>query len=127
MGVLLIVENYTGDVFHFHPAAGKAKTIMRISVRVLVVGDDVSVRQKKSGKVGRRSLVGTFLVHKILNAFSRVGATPSSILKLGRLVTESLVTVGSSHDHVQIPGREVVIKSVERQVELGMGIHNEPG
>jgi dihydroxyacetone kinase len=127
-GVVLIIKNYTGDVFHFHLAAEKAKAILGIPVQVLVVGDDVSVGRKKSGKVGRRGLAGTILVHKILGAYSREpNATISTVLKLGKLVSENLVTVGASLDHVQIPGRDVVNRSVESQVELGMGIHNEPG
>lgn len=128
-GVLLIIKNYTGDVFHFHLAAEKAKTILGVPVKVLVVGDDVSVGRKKSGKVGRRGLAGTVLIHKILGAFSREpGATLSRIFDLGKLVAEHLVTVGASLDHVQIPGRSVVKKDFEEsQIELGMGIHNEPG
>ncbi|KAK1478536.1 dihydroxyacetone kinase [Colletotrichum cuscutae] len=126
-GVLLIIKNYTGDVFHFHLAAEKAKAQLGVPVEVLIVGDDVSVGRKKSGKVGRRGLAGTVLVHKILGAYKETGASLADVVKLGKTVTEGLVTVGASLEHVHIPGREAAAASTEDQVELGMGIHNEPG
>ncbi|KAF9880468.1 dihydroxyacetone kinase [Colletotrichum karsti] len=126
-GVLLVVKNYTGDVFHFHLAAEKAKASLGIPVEVIVVGDDVSVGRKKSGKVGRRGLAGTVLVHKILGAYKETGASLADVLKLGKTVGDNLVTVGASLEHVHIPGREAAAPSAGDQVELGMGIHNEPG
>ncbi|TDZ36650.1 Dihydroxyacetone kinase 1 [Colletotrichum spinosum] len=126
-GVLLIIKNYTGDVFHFHLAAEKAKASLGVPVEVLIVGDDVSVGRKKSGKVGRRGLAGTVLVHKILGAHKETGASLADVLELGRTVTDNLVTVGASLEHVHIPGREAAAAESGDQVELGMGIHNEPG
>lgn len=126
-GILLIIKNYTGDVFHFHLAAEKAKAQLGVPVEVLIVGDDVSVGRKKSGKVGRRGLAGTVLVHKILGAYKETGASLADVVKLGKTVTEGLVTVGASLEHVHIPGREAAAAPAEDQVELGMGIHNEPG
>ncbi|TQN65966.1 Dihydroxyacetone kinase 1 [Colletotrichum shisoi] len=126
-GVLLIIKNYTGDVFHFHLAAEKAKASLGVPVEVLVVGDDVSVGRRKSGKVGRRGLAGTVLVHKVLGAYKETGASLADVARLGRTVTENLVTVGASLEHVHIPGREAAAASSDDQVELGMGIHNEPG
>jgi dihydroxyacetone kinase len=127
-GVLLIIKNYTGDVFHFRLAAEKARVALGIPVEVLTVGDDVSVGRRKSGKVGRRGLAGTVLVHKILGTCSRdTGAQLPKLLELGNEVVSSLVTAGVSLEHVQIPGRDAAPAAVGDQVELGMGIHNEPG
>jgi dihydroxyacetone kinase len=127
-GVLLIIKNYTGDVFHFRLAAEKARVALGIPVEVLTVGDDISVGRRKSGKVGRRGLAGTVLVHKILGTCSRdTDADISRLLELGNEVVRNLVTAGVSLEHVQIPGRDAAPVSVGDQVELGMGIHNEPG
>jgi dihydroxyacetone kinase len=127
-GVLLIIKNYTGDIFHFHLAAEKARVSLGIPVEVLVVGDDVAVGRKKSGKVGRRGLAGTVLVHKILGARStEPGVSLSEILALGKQVADNLVTVGASLEHVQVPGRTRPAEASNDQVEVGMGIHNETG
>ncbi|RFU78149.1 dihydroxyacetone kinase [Trichoderma arundinaceum] len=127
-GVLLIIKNYTGDIFHFRLAAEKARVALGIPVEVLTVDDDVSVGRRKSGKVGRRGLAGTVLVHKILGTCSRdTNANISKLLELGNEVVQNLVTAGVSLEHVQIPGRDAAPVSMDDQVELGMGIHNEPG
>lgn len=128
-GTILIIKNYTGDVFHFHLAAEKARAKYGLKVEIIVVGDDVSVGRAKSGKVGRRGLAGTIFVHKVLGALSKKpGVTFEKLVSVGRLVAESLVTVGVSLGHVHIPGREVTVTSEKSgQVELGMGIHNESG
>lgn len=134
-GVLLIIKNYTGDVFHFHLAAEKAKaaaagTAQHVPVEVLVVGDDVAVGRTQSGKVGRRGLAGTVLVHKILGALSSSQkARLSEVLALGQEIVANLVTVGTSLGHVHIPGRAEGPSegTASNQAELGMGIHNEPG
>mgnify|MGYP003635813478 CR=1 FL=1 len=129
-GTILIIKNYTGDVFHFHLAAEKARANYGLKVEIIVVGDDVSVGRQKSGKVGRRGLAGTVLVHKILGAISKnPNATLENVASMGRLVASNLVTVGASLGHVHIPGRAAPDPSNSPldQIELGMGIHNESG
>ncbi|KAG4425537.1 hypothetical protein IFR04_001234 [Cadophora malorum] len=129
-GTILIIKNYTGDVFHFHLAAEKARANYGLKVEIIVVGDDVSVGRQKSGKVGRRGLAGTVLVHKILGAISKnPNATLENIASMGRLVASNLVTVGASLGHVHVPGRAAPDPSNSPldQIELGMGIHNESG
>lgn len=69
-GTLRVIMNYTGDILHFHLAPEKAR-LAGFDTAVLVVGDDVSVGRRKSGKVGRRGLAGTVLVEKIIGALAK--------------------------------------------------------
>ncbi|KAH7155977.1 dihydroxyacetone kinase [Dactylonectria macrodidyma] len=124
-GTILIIKNYTGDIFHFNLAAEKARARWGHRVEVLVVGDDVAVGRQRSGKVGRRGLAGAVLVHKILGALSAKGKSIDELLAVGQQVIENLVTCGVSQGHVNIPGTAHQKGLV--QLELGMGIHNEPG
>lgn len=124
-GTILIVKNYTGDIFHFHLAAEKARARWGHRVEVLVVGDDVAVGRQRGGKVGRRGLAGTVLVHKILGALSAKGRSIEELLAVGKQVVDNLVTCGVSQGHVHIPG--TALQNDPVQLELGMGIHNEPG
>ena len=124
-GTILIVKNYTGDIFHFHLAAEKARARWGHRVEVLVVGDDVAVGRQRSGKVGRRGLAGTVLVHKILGALSAKGRSIDELLTVGKQIVDNLVTCGVSQGHVHIPG--TALQNDPVQLELGMGIHNEPG
>lgn len=128
-GVLLILKNYTGDVFHFLLAAEKARALYGLQVETLIVGDDVSVGKKRGGKVGRRGLAGTVLVHKSLGAMAAQGKSLLEIKAMGEKIVSGLATVGVSLNHVHIPGRpsNSMISLGADELELGMGIHNEPG
>ncbi|KAK7214666.1 hypothetical protein V2G26_002669 [Clonostachys chloroleuca] len=128
-GTVIIVKNYTGDIFHFHQAAQKLRAELGIKVEVVVVGDDVSLQRSKAGKVGRRGLAGTVLMHKILGAASAAGKPLEALVELSKKVNAGLATVGASLDHVDIPGQstDAQIHLTVDELELGMGIHNEPG
>ena len=130
-GVLVTVMNYTGDVLNFGMAVEKAKAA-GVNVEMVVVGDDVGVGRAKAGKVGRRGIAGTALVHKISGALAAQGRGLGEVAKVARLVAGNLVSVGASLEHVHVPGRarggvdkEGGLR--EGEVEIGMGIHNEAG
>jgi dihydroxyacetone kinase len=131
-GVLVTVMNYTGDVLNFGVAVEKAKTRNPdLNVRMLIVGDDVGVSREKLGKVGRRGIAGTVLVHKITGALAAGGCSLDEVMRVGRLVTDNLASIGVSLNRVHVPGRSLEEGSVDSlgsdEVELGMGIHNEAG
>ena len=130
-GILVTVMNYTGDVLNFGMGVEKAKAA-GLKVEMLVVGDDVGVGRTAAGKVGRRGIAGTVLVHKISGALAARGASLEDVYSVAKLTAENLVSIGASLDHVHVPGRappdphsDEVLTSEE--VEVGMGIHNEPG
>lgn len=128
-GVVLIVKNYTGDVLHFGLAAERARN-MGIPCEVVIVGDDVAVGRNKGGMVGRRALAGTVLVHKVTGAFNQLYSDKfglDGVAKAARIVNDNLVTIGTSLDHCKVPGRPFESDLQSNQMELGMGIHNEPG
>ncbi|KAK9449619.1 Dak1 domain-containing protein [Limtongia smithiae] len=125
---VLVVKNYTGDVLHFGLAAEKAKAAGQ-NVLMIIVGDDISVGKAKGGLVGRRGLAGTVVVHKIVGAAAEAGSSLQDIERYGTQVVDNLVTIGASLDHCSIPGRDPAqqISLAADEIEIGMGIHNEPG
>ncbi|KAE8450970.1 hypothetical protein EG329_005410 [Mollisiaceae sp. DMI_Dod_QoI] len=130
-GILVTVMNYTGDVLNFGMGVEKAKAA-GLKVEMLVVADDVGVGRKAAGKVGRRGIAGTVLVHKISGALAARGASLEDVFKVAKLTAENLVSVGASLDHVHVPGRAAPDPNSEEnlsaeEVEIGMGIHNEAG
>lgn len=135
-GLVVIVNNYTGDCLNFGLAAEKARAAYKSEgdskhVEMVIVGDDVAVGRTKGGLVGRRGLTGVAFVCKALGAAAEQGADAPSLGKLGRAIVDNVVTIGSSFDHCHVPGRSK--DDTERgalgpdAVEIGMGIHNEPG
>lgn len=130
-GVLVVVMNYTGDVLNFGMAVEKARA-SGIEAEMVVVGDDVGVGRKQAGKVGRRGIAGTVLVLKISGALAAQGASLKDVTNLAKLTAENIVSVGASLDHVHVPGRAPPDPNSDgvlgvKEVEIGMGIHNEAG
>ncbi len=130
-GVLVVVMNYTGDILNFGMAVEKAKAA-GVAAEMVVVGDDVGVGRAQAGKVGRRGIAGTVLVLKIAGALAARGAKLEDVAKVARLTADNIVSVGASLEHVHVPGRaadEAASSSglARGEVEIGMGIHNEPG
>lgn len=142
-GTVIVVKNYTGDILHFGLAGERAKA-QGLNAELLIVQDDVSVGRAKNGKVGRRGLAGTSLVHKIIGAKSAIdnyAASLEDVMALGQKVIDNLVTIGASLDRVTIPSSstdasagadddsedEKLDELGKDEVEVGMGIHNEHG
>lgn len=130
-GVLVTVMNYTGDILNFGMAVEKAKAA-GLDVEMVVVADDVGVGRASGGKVGRRGIAGTVLVHKLAGALAARGASLEHVYKVAKLTADNLVSVGASLEHVHVPGRAPPDPNSKdnlgaKEVEVGMGIHNEPG
>lgn len=127
-GVLVVVMNYTGDVLNFGMAVEKAKAA-GMNVEMVVVADDAGVGRERGGKVGRRGIAGTVFVHKIAGALAASGASLKDVHRVAQCVAENTVSIGSSLSHVHVPGRAIEGEDSLKQdeVEIGMGIHNEPG
>lgn len=135
-GVVVVVANYTGDCLNFGLASEKARNAFAgegkgREVEMVIVGDDVSVGRSKGGLVGRRGLTTVSFVLKAMGAASVEGVDTKSIGKLGRSIVENSVTVGCSLDHCHVPGRPTGAEErgalSQESIEIGMGIHNEPG
>ncbi|GBC05879.1 hypothetical protein RclHR1_06490014 [Rhizophagus clarus] len=125
-GTLLIVKNYTGDCLNFGLAAEKAKA-EGIKVEIVIVGDDVGVGRQQGGLVGRRGLAGTIFVHKIAGAMAEKRWSLNEIKNAALLVAENIGTIGVAFDRCTIPGSTEGYFLPDDEIELGMGIHGEPG
>ncbi|KAI5120375.1 hypothetical protein M0805_006897 [Coniferiporia weirii] len=122
--------NYTGDVLNFglakeHFAASHPDKID--SVKFIIVGDDVSVGRTQGNIVGRRGLAGTVIVYKIAGALS-LYAPFQEVCAISEWVASRLGTIGAGLEHCHVPGTELSKSHLSSsEVEIGMGIHNEPG
>lgn len=129
-GTIIVVKNYTGDVLHFGLVAERAKS-EGYQVELVAVSDDVAVGRQQNKMVGRRGIAGTAIVHKILGAAAAAeeGAELKAVAELGHTVNENLVTLAASLDRTSVPGKaeQDIEFNANDEVELGLGIHNEPG
>lgn len=125
-GVLLLVKNYTGDVLNFETAAELAED-EGISVATVLVDDDVAV-EDSTFTAGRRGVAGTLLVEKIAGAAAEAGRTLEDVRAVATAVVERTASMGLALEagtvpHVGSPSFTLA----EEEVELGIGIHGEPG
>ncbi|EPS32449.1 hypothetical protein PDE_07409 [Penicillium oxalicum 114-2] len=126
-GVLILPNNYTGDVLNFGMAAEKCRAA-GIRTEFFPINDDVGVGRTKGGKVGRRGIGGGILILKITGALAEAGGSLEEVYKLAQFANENIVSIGSSLEHVHVPGRGMPEDFIPNgEVEIGMGIHNEPG
>ena len=125
-GVLHVVKNYTGDILNFELAAELAEAA-GITVRTVVVGDDVGVPDVASS-VGRRGVAGTLLVEKIAGAAAARGDDLAGVAAAAARTGTQVRTMGlalhaGTAPHLGRPSFELP----EDEIELGVGIHGEPG
>lgn len=131
--LLVVVMNYTGDVLNFGLAMERFKAQHPgIDAKILIVGDDVGVPRSRAGKVGRRGIAGTVLVQKIAGAMAARGYRLAEVERVAKMAADNMVTLGVSLGHVHVPGRATTTEDESNmlaadEIELGLGIHNEPG
>ena len=130
-GVLLIVKNYTGDRLNFGLAAEMARA-EGVAVRMVIVADDVALQDKqKDGKqrtAGARGLAGTVLIHKIAGASAAEGKNLDEVSAAASAAVGAMGTMGLALSAGTSPTfAEPGFALGEKEIELGLGIHGEPG
>jgi dihydroxyacetone kinase-like protein len=126
-GVLHIVKNYTGDLMNFEMAAELAAADTGVTVDAVVVNDDVAV-QDSLYTAGRRGVGVTVLLEKLVGAAAEEGRPLSELGALARDVNESGRSMGMALTSCTVPAAgEPTFQLGEDEMELGIGIHGEPG
>lgn len=125
-GVLYIVKNYTGDVLNFDTAAELAE-FDDIEVSQVIVDDDVAV-EDSTFTAGRRGVAGTLLVEKLAGAAAERGDDLAAVTAVAKKVVENTATMGAALSACTVPHvGKPSFDLGEDEVELGVGIHGEPG
>ncbi len=125
-GVLHIVKNYTGDVLNFQMAAELADD-EGVRVEAVVVNDDVAV-ENSTWTAGRRGTGATVFVEKIVGAAAERGADLATAAALAREVNDRSRSFGVALSACTVPAAgKPGFELAEDEIELGVGIHGEPG
>ncbi|KIJ12474.1 hypothetical protein PAXINDRAFT_82830 [Paxillus involutus ATCC 200175] len=147
--VLIVINNYTGDRLNFGLAIEQARgKYPGLNIMFVLNADDVSLLPQtrggegEGGMVGPRGLGGNILVCKVLGAYTAFGArvsTPPTYPRptldrtklLGDVLVAHLRSLGATLGHCHVPGREphsgMFVATSRQLIELGLGLHNEPG
>ncbi|CAK7324858.1 unnamed protein product [Dovyalis caffra] len=117
--------NYTGDRLNFGLAAEQAKS-EGYKVETVIVGDDCALPPPR-GIVGRRGLAGTILVHKVAGAAAAAGLSLDEVAAEAKCASEMVGTMGVALSVCTLPGQVTSDRLGPGKMELGLGIHGEPG
>ena len=125
-GVLLIVNNYTGDRMAFDMGKEMADA-EGIRTEILMVNDDVAVKDS-TYTIGRRGVAGNFFVIKAVGAAAEQGADLDECLRIGKKVNDVTRSMGVALTACTPPAKgSPLFELGEDEIEFGVGIHGEPG
>ena len=125
-GVLAVVKNYEGDVMNFETAIELAE-MEGTEVATVVVDDDVAVEDSLYTS-GRRGVCGTIIVHRAVGAKAAEGGDLDEVQRVGQNVVDNVGTMGTALTSCVTPEKgEPTFDLGDDEIELGIGIHGEPG
>jgi dihydroxyacetone kinase-like protein len=125
-GVLLVYGNYVGDVMNFDMAAEIARD-HGIETRSIVTTDDIASSPREN-RDSRRGVAGNVFVFKIAGAACDKGWSLDVCEAVTRKANARTYTVGVALEPCSLPQtRRYNFDIGPDEIEVGMGIHGEPG
>jgi phosphoenolpyruvate---glycerone phosphotransferase subunit DhaK len=125
-GVLLLVNNYTGDRMAFDMGKEMAEA-EGLNVEILMINDDVAVKDS-TYTIGRRGVAGNFFVIKAVGAASERGDDLAEVIRIGKKVNDVTRTMGVGLTACTPPAKGSPLFDLGAdEMEVGVGIHGEPG
>jgi dihydroxyacetone kinase-like protein len=125
-GVLAVIKNYEGDVMNFETAIEMVE-MEGVEVAQVVVDDDVAVEDSLYTS-GRRGVCGTIFVHKAAGAKAAEGGDLEEVQRVAQKVVDNVGTMGMALTSCVTPEKgEPTFDLGDDEIELGIGIHGEPG
>jgi dihydroxyacetone kinase-like protein len=125
-GVLYLFGNYQGDIMNFEMAAEMAD-IDNIHVEMSIGKDDVASAPRSEAD-RRRGVAGIFFAYKIAGAKADTMASLDEVKAVTDAAIDATCTMGVALTPCTIPAAgEPTFTIADDEMELGMGIHGEPG
>ena len=125
-GVLFSYGNYAGDVLNFDAAQERLRA-EGIDCRTVLVTDDIASAAIEE-KEKRRGIAGDFPVFKVMSAAADQGRSIDEVERIGNAANDVTRTFGVAFAGCTLPGEREPLFTVDpTKMELGLGIHGEPG
>lgn len=125
-GVLRLYGNYGGDVMNFDMAGEMAAMEDIESTTVLLADDIASAPPEESAK--RRGVAGMVYAFKIAGAAAEKRADLAEVTRIAQKAADACRTVGMALTPCTVPqAGKPTFEIDESEMEMGMGIHGEPG
>jgi len=97
-----------------------------IPCEMVIVADDCALPKDK-GITGRRGVAGTIFVHKVAGAAAKAGLSVSEVASEAKKAAEMMGSMGVALDTCTLPGSAKNDRLDSGTIEIGLGIHGEPG
>jgi dihydroxyacetone kinase-like protein len=124
---LCLYGNYGGDNMNFDMACETVELEDDIKTRTVRVKDDVSSAPKESAE-RRRGVAGMVYAFKIAGAAADQGRSLDEVADAAQKALDNIRTMGIALSPCIVPEVGKPTFSIgENEVEIGMGIHGEPG
>lgn len=124
--MLYLYGNYAGDVMNFDMAAEMA-AMEDIEVRTVLSTDDVA-SAPRDRRDGRRGVAGNFFIFKAAGAACDRMLPLDEVERVARRANDRTYTMGVALAPCSLPQtRRPNFELGEDEMEIGMGIHGEPG
>ena len=125
-GVLMVIKNYSGDLMNSQMSEEMAE-FEGVKVTRVIVDDDVAVKNS-TYTTGRRGIAGTVFVHKIAGAMAAKGASLDEVKRVAEKTVANVRSMGMALTPCIVPiAGKANFSLAEDEMEIGMGIHGEPG
>lgn len=123
-GVVHVVKNYTGDVMNFTVAAQSTDG----QVRQVLVADDVATDLGDEHSPGRRGTGATVIVEKVAGAAAARGDELGRVAEVAQRAADRSRSMAVALEPGHSPTYDrVTFDLQDGQIEIGVGIHGEPG
>ncbi|HYL80491.1 MAG TPA: dihydroxyacetone kinase subunit DhaK [Candidatus Acidoferrum sp.] len=125
-GVLYLFGNYSGDVMNFGMAAEMAEA-EGLPVETVLAADDVA-SAPRGQESRRRGVAGIFYAYKLAGAKAETKAPLAEVKRIAEKAIACTRSMGVALSPCTVPAAGRPTFSIgEDEMELGMGIHGEPG
>jgi phosphoenolpyruvate---glycerone phosphotransferase subunit DhaK len=125
-GVLYLYGNYSGDVLNFDTAA-EIVDADGIQIETVLVADDVASAPPERS-ANRRGVAGLFYAYKIAGAKAEAGGTLEQVKAAALRAAGNCRTMGVGLTPCVLPTvGKPTFSLAEDEMEIGIGIHGEPG
>ena len=125
-GVILLYNNYAGDVLNFDMAEEKARA-GGVSIRTVLINDEIA-SAPPGQEAQRRGTTADHIVIKIAGAAAEKMLPLEEVVRITQKAISGARSLGVALSSCTLPatGREI-FDLPDDMMELGMGLHGEPG
>lgn len=121
-GVVLIVKNYSGGVLNAELTVEMIRA-EGIPAGSVVVNDDVAIPKVEN----RRGLGAAVLAMKVAGAAAEAGYSLPQVVAVAQRAVDNARSMGIATNAYTMPASSHTASITEDSVEIGVGIHGEPG